>query len=353
MSPDFYRNQIQTAQKAVATLQRDKSRELGRIADFQKRIGSATQAASKATSASTFSSKQREIERLNRDIAAAHKKIAGIEDRISNESTRIARAQQDLAKEESRISDKQAKEADKRYKESARHLAGLTSQVKVHGQEIRRLSEPPAKITILFIAANPLDQTSLRLDEEVREIEALIRSSDYRDSIQLHSHWAARPLDLIQKLNEIKPTVLHISGHGSDQDELVFQDDQGGTKLVSKDAFVQTLAATTGSLQLIFLNSCHSSPQAEAAAQHISAAIGMRDEISDPAATLFASRLYSAIGFGLDLDIAFKQAKAALMLEGIPEQSTPALFTNGDQPPDEIVLVNPNRLSHRTDGTLP
>lgn len=341
MSPDHYRSQIQSAQRTVASLQRDKSRELGRISDFQKRIGSATQAAARATSTSTALSKQREIERLNRDIASAQKKIAGIEDRISRETTKIGKAQQDLAKEESRISQKQAKEAEKRHRESSRRLASLTTQMKIHSQDIQRLSELPAKITILFIAANPLDQSSLRLDEEVHEIDALIRSSDYRDSIELHSHWAARPLDLIQKLNEIKPTILHISGHGSDQDELVFQDDQGGTKLVSKDAFVQTLVATTGSLQLIVLNSCHSSPQAEAAAQHISAAIGMRDEISDPAAKVFASRLYSAIGFGHDLDKAFKQAKAALMLEGIPEENTPELFTREGQLPAEVILVSP------------
>jgi len=169
----------------------------------------------------------------------------------------------------------------------------------------------------------------------------MIRSSDHRESIHFYSHWAARPLDLIQKLNEIKPTILHISGHGSDQDELVFQDDQGTTKLISKDAFTQTLAATTGSLRLIFLNSCHSWPQAEAAAKHISAAIGMRDEISDSAAKVFASRFYSAIGFGLDLAKAFNQAKAALMLEGIPEENIPALSTNEHEQPDEIVLVGP------------
>jgi hypothetical protein len=339
MSPDFYRNQIQTAQRTVASLQRDKSRELGRISDFQKKIGSATHAAAKATSTSTSLSKQREVERLNRDIASAQKQIAGIEDRISRETTKIGKAQQDLAKEESRITLKLAKEADKRHLESTRHVSNLTSQVKLQNQQLQKLLQPPAEIRILFIAANPLDQSPLRLDEEAREIESLIRSSAHRDSIHFHSHWAARPLDLIQKLNEIKPTILHISGHGSDQDELVFQDDQGETKLVSKDAFVQTLAATTGSLQLIVLNNCHSSPQAEAATQHIAAAIGMRDEITDPAARIFASRLYSAIGFGLDLDKAFRQAKAALMLEGIPEENTPVLFTIRNQPPEEIILV--------------
>jgi len=50
---------------------------------------------------------------------------------------------------------------------------------------------------------------------------------------------------------------------------------------------------------------------------------------------------HSAIGFGLDLAKAFNQAKAALMLEGIPEENIPALSTNEHEQPDEIVLVGP------------
>lgn len=341
MSPDYYRSQIQSAQKSIAGYQRDKSRELSRISDSQKRISSALQATSRATSSSTLIFKQREIERLNRDIASSQKTISNIEDKISRETRKIAQAQKDLAKEEERNFQKRTKEEENRHQESSRRLVDLTTQVKFQNQQIQKLSNPPEKIIILFIASNPLDQDSLRLDEEAREIESLIRSSDHRDSIQFHSHWAARPLDLIQKLNEIKPTILHISGHGSDQDELVFQDDQGNTKLVTKDAFIQTLAATTGSLRLIVLNSCHSCAQAEAATKHISAAIGMRDEISDPAAKIFASRFYSAIGFGLDLAKAFNQAKAALMLEGIPEENIPTLFTDDNEQPDEIILVKP------------
>lgn len=347
MSPDYYRNQIQSAQKSIASLQRDKSRELCRISDLQKRIGSATQSASRATSSSTVLSKQREIERLNRDIASAQKNIANIEDKISRETTKVSQAQRDLAKEEDRNFQKRAKEEQKRHQESSRHLVDLTNQLKIQNQQIQKLSKPPEKITILFIASNPLDQNSLRLDEEAREIEKLIRSSDNRDSIYFHSHWAARPLDLIQKLNEIKPTILHISGHGSDQNELVFQDDQGNTKLITKDAFIQTLAATTGSLRLIFLNSCHSCPQAEAVTKHIAAAVGMGDEIGDDAARVFASRFYSAIGFGLDLAKAFNQGKAALMLEGIPEENTPILFTNANEPADQIVLVKPLNFQQR------
>ncbi len=341
MSPDFYRSQILASQKKISSLQKDKAREAGRISDIQRRISSAAQAAARATSQSTRTSKRNEIERLERDVASCHRKIGDLEGKIADEMGRVASAQSNLAKEESRISEKRIKGDQKRVREATSQMSRMSRQLHAHHHAIQDLSRVPEEITILFVAANPLDQPPLRLDEEVREIEELIRKADFRDSIKLRSHWAARPLDLIQKLNEIKPTILHISGHGSDQEELVFQDDNGDTKLVGKDAFIQTIAATIGSLRAIFLNSCHSAAQAEAATQFVSAAVGMRDEIGDDAARVFASRFYSAIGFGLDLDRAFMQGKAALMLEGILEENTPVLFTNPDLSASDIVLVQP------------
>lgn len=55
---------------------------------------------------------------------------------------------------------------------------------------------------------------------------------------------------------------------------------------------------------------------------HIPAAIGMNAAISDNAARVFAAH----IGFGHSITRAFQQARAALMLEGIPEENTPELF---------------------------
>lgn len=353
MSPDFYRSQILASQKKISSLQKDKAREAGRISDLQRRISSAVQAAARTTSQSTLNSKRSEVDRLEREVASTHRKIGDLDGKIADEMGRVASAQSNLAKEESRIAEKRLKEDQKRAREATNQMSRISRQLHAHHNAIQDLSRVPEEISILFVAANPLDQEPIRLDEEVREIEELIRKADFRDSIKLLSTWAARPLDLIQKLNEIKPTILHISGHGSDQDELVFQDDNGETKLVSKDAFIQTIAATIGSLKVIFLNSCHSAPHAEAATQFVSAAVGMRAEIGDEAARVFASRFYAAIGFGMDLERAFLQGKAALMLEGIPEESTPVIFSKPDLPASEIVLVQPSPVrSLRNAGPL-
>lgn len=190
------------------------------------------------------------------------------------------------------------------------------------------------------MASNPTDQTQLRLDEEARAIMENIRKSDYKESIEFKSVWAVRPLDVLQALNEFSPTIVHFSGHGSNQDEIVFQDGEGNTKLVTKEALVQTMTATSDNIRVVFFNTCYSRNQAQEIVSHIEAAIGMNDSIGDNAARIFAAQFYSAIGFGKSIKTAFEQAKAALMLENIPEEQTPELFIQNGVSQEELVLVS-------------
>jgi hypothetical protein len=206
---------------------------------------------------------------------------------------------------------------------------------------IERMSRLPEKITVLFFASNPADQEPLRLDEEARAIREMIRRSDHRDAVKFESHWAVRPLDVLQAINEHTPRIVHFSGHGSDQDEILFQDSAGNTKPVSKEALVQTMLAGSGEIQLVFFNTCFSHRQAEAVVKHVAAAIGMQVEIGDEAARVFAAQFYSAVGFGKSVKHAFEQARAALMLEGIPEEDTPVLHVGAGVDPEDLVLVRP------------
>src|SRR5699024_9092231 len=153
--------------------------------------------------------------------------------------------------------------------------------------------------------------------------------------------WAIRALDVIQAINEGNPTIIHFSGHGSEGDEIVFQDNQGNVKLVSKEAIVQTMMSTSDEIKLAFFNTCFSYGQAQAVVQHVDAAIGMTTTIGDEAARVFAAQFYSAIGFGYSVKKAFEQGKAALMLEGIPEKDTPELYVKDGLNADELIIVKP------------
>jgi hypothetical protein len=184
------------------------------------------------------------------------------------------------------------------------------------------------RIRILFLAANPIDGASqpLRLDEEIREIQSRIRAADFRESFEVCSRWAVRPGDLLQAFNEVRPQIVHFSGHGSEAAELVLEDNDGNPKPVSDGALIQLFRTVKGGIRLVVLNACHSVSQAEAISKEIECTIGMSDAIDDQAAVVFASQFYGALAFGQSVGMAYQQGKTALMLEGILEEKTPVLL---------------------------
>ena len=71
-----------------------------------------------------------------------------------------------------------------------------------------------APVKVLFLAANPAMTTRLALDEERREIEQIVRASDYRDVLVFQPAWAVRPDDLLQLFNQHQPRFCQNSEEG-------------------------------------------------------------------------------------------------------------------------------------------
>ena len=196
------------------------------------------------------------------------------------------------------------------------------------------------KVKILFLSANPRDLERLRLDEEIRAIKEKIRSSANRDRLDIISELAVRPDDLIQALNEHKPNIVHFSGHGSGE-QIFLCNDQGDIKPVTLEALASLFKNLKDNIEIIILNACYSKAQAKAISKYIPCVIGMNKAISDDAAIIFASSFYRAVGFGRSIREAFEQGTTALLLEGIPEESTPELLTQHGIDASGILLVKP------------
>ena len=220
-------------------------------------------------------------------------------------------------------------------------------------KEVDKLKETKEKISILFIASNPdiefidddgntVQQQKLKLEKEAREIHESIQKSLKRDSISFETRWTTRVTDLLQFINEVNPTILHFSGHGTSDGKLVFQDNNDKPKLLSMDALVELINASSDNLRLVVLNNCFSSILSEKIVDNIEASIGMNNTIGDQAAIVFASQLYSSIGFGLSLEKAFQQAIVALKLYEIPEEQTPQLYLSNGIEAKDIYLVTKN-----------
>ncbi|ALJ27414.1 CHAT domain-containing protein [Stenotrophomonas acidaminiphila] len=351
MSVDQYRRDVARHRQEIARLQTEKAREVAKVASERKRANDAAMAASRLKHASSVQSKLREAERYENSAVACQRKVADIETKIAREQARLndaSRRLEDAERQAARQAERrQAQEQQRRIQADNQRMSQIHGRLSHHDQlhhlafsTLQKLQTPPSKIAVLFLAANPLDQQQLRLDEEARLIAEMIRKSEHRDAVRLESRWAVRPLDVLQAINECNPSIIHFSGHGSSEDEIVFQDASGNTKLVSKEAIVQTMVAGSDKIQLVFFNTCYSRNQAEAVVAHVPAAIGMNTSIGDDAARVFAAQFYSAIGFGHSVGRAFAQARAALMLEGIREEDTPELFVADGLDAEEMVLVN-------------
>ncbi|NMG18924.1 CHAT domain-containing protein [Brasilonema bromeliae] len=191
---------------------------------------------------------------------------------------------------------------------------------------------------ILILAANPKSTTPLRLNEEVREIDAGLQRAKHRDQFVLEQKWAVRPRDIQRAMLDINPSIVHFSGHGTGDEGLVFEDETGLAKLVDGEALAGLFDLFADQVECVVLNGCYSQVQADAISQHINYVIGMSKAIGDRAAIEFAVGFYDALGAGKPVEFAYKFGCAAIRLAGIPEQLTPTLKKkplNGskDQPP--------------------
>lgn len=345
---DTYRNNILKKKSELAKLQRERANETQKIPNYTRKILLTKQAISRTKSLSSMQSRYREIEHAEKALATINKRVADIDSKIAKKDKEISDEERKFRQEEERERKRSEQLERKRLQEAERQMEDINITLNQHSrlhyqtqQTLVDLQSVPEKITVLFMASNPIDQPALRLDEEAREINEMIRKSEHRNSVTFVTRWAVRPLDVLQAINETNPSIIHFSGHGSDSDEIVFQNQNGKAKLVSKEAIVQTIMTSSDNIRLVFFNTCFSFGQAHAVVKHVDAAIGMKTSVRDDAARVFAAQFYSSIGFGLSVKKAFNQAKAALMLEGIPEENTPELYVRDGLDANEIIIVRP------------
>lgn len=346
---DIYMGNIQRKKNEISSLKKDRLRYVNEVSNQSNKIVSAKRNLTSTKSQSTINSKLREIEKAEKNKSDAEKKIAEYDKKISQKET-------ELFREEKKYDTEKVKELKRKLLEERKREVEVNSMLAQHAntqrdllKEINILKESKEKINILFLASNPnikyisedkiLEQQKLDLDKEAREIEESIKKSLNRDSINFQTKWAIRTTDIFQYINEVNPTIIHFSGHGTENGELVFQDNMDNPKIVSNEAISEMISATSDEVRLIVFNNCFSSIQANLIVNSVEATIGMNKAIGDNAAITFASQLYSSIGFGLSIDVAFKQAKAQLILEGINEQDTPELYVKEGISSKDIILV--------------
>jgi hypothetical protein len=235
------------------------------------------------------------------------------------------------------------------------------------------------RIKVLIFAASPPGTDSLDLDREFREIEEEVRRATFREAVELILVPGARPVDLLRKLNESQPQVVHFSSHGtpaelmleSGEDPGDFEealavirrsgvardmvhatpgtttdaagqpgDPESRIRCVGKTALAYVLrACDQGNLRLIVLNACRSRIDAEQLSHVVDCVVTMSREISDRAAAKFAASFYGALAYGRSVQKAFDQGVARLTVECIAEADTPELVVRAGVDASRLILI--------------
>ena len=181
---------------------------------------------------------------------------------------------------------------------------------------------------ILFLSANPINTLQLRLGEEIREIENELKKTKFRDNFRLFSKHALRPKDLIESLIDIKPNIVHFSGHGAAEDGIILENDYGKPHLLSSDTLEDLLEIFKDNIEIVILNACFSEIQAKAISKYISYVIGIKNAVKDKAAIKFSCIFYYSLGTGEGVEKAFQIASSAVKAFNIPGNHMPVLIKN-------------------------
>lgn len=217
----------------------------------------------------------------------------------------------------------------------------VTDSDSTSSTSLQKIHMESKKIKILFLAAAPVNEVRLRLDQEVREIDTKLQQSEFREWFVLEQQWAVRVTDLQGHLMRYQPDIIHFSGHGSSASEIILEDNNGNSQAVPARALSGLFSTLKDNIRCVVLNACFSKAQAEAIAQHIDCVVGMSKAIKDPSAISFAASFYQALAYGRSVQDAYDLGCNQIYMENLRQEDVPQLLSpNAD--PRSVIFINRN-----------
>jgi hypothetical protein len=166
------------------------------------------------------------------------------------------------------------------------------------------------------------------LDAEENAIREVLGGSDDKKSFDFESRGAVTKDLLIDHLLKIKPNILHISGHGNTDEQLLLEDMEGYKEEVSIQKISNVLSGFSDHIQCVFLNTCHSLAGIDDFNKNIAYVIGMDNEIPDDVAISFSRNFYNALFNDRSIKDSFKIALSRIALTDQGDEHIPKLIVN-------------------------
>lgn len=339
MSLEQEQRNLDRKQREMTDLQKKLAAQQSKLTAAEGKANASQAAAAKARSGSVRNSKLRSYQSALQDQERAQKEISSLHGKIAAKQKEVNGLASKIERERQRLEKVTAKKREQDTIKLNRAIGSMSLSIEDHTARLETLENVPEKASVLYLATSPKNEERLRVDEEAREIREAIRKSDNPQRVEFSDRWAVRQTDLLQALNETNPDIVHFGGHGASDGSIVLEDQFGNAALLDKERLSVVVGAAAKHVRLIVFNVCYSDEEAEKVLRHVDATIGMTDSISDVAAKTFAAQLYSSIGFGLDLQTAFNQARAAIVLVSPEEDETPKLRVRKGTDAEKLVFV--------------
>lgn len=285
----------------------------------------------------TFSKKRSDLAKqeagLTKELQAAMKRDAVTAARTVDRERQHREAQ--------RREDERRRQQDLLRQERA-HVSVVT-RIESTEESVRRaissIREPVAEpLRILYGTATP--HGDLRVSQEIRRVKGAVKTSVHRDRVNIEHAADITGADLLDALTSFRPHVIHFSGH-ADADNLIFDDGsiEGGERVVPIELFMRAVSSTDDKPMLVVLNACESSVNLAPLLAAVPVAIGMRAEVGDVDAVVFATRFYKAVADGQSIEGALAIARADLQWNGSEDHDLPTLVCAEGVDPALLRLV--------------
>ncbi|MEH3102627.1 MAG: CHAT domain-containing protein [Sphingomonas phyllosphaerae] len=348
MGSERYRRELATLTKNIGKLRSEIAKHEEKVLAARSRVARLRASEQRTSSKATKDSYRRQADTDDKKAAAVERVIGTLTANLAELLTKQGQKEESLRiaeRTEQKIRDRDADALARKEKaaEMARERAEKTRQANEkalqrrqdrenlrrrrtdleHAREIGRLSSKtvrhilvrppePDLLRILYLTASPVTHglEHLRVDVEVNHVLKALRSAKHARLIDFQHRPAATVQDLTDGLNDVRPHVVHFSGHAGDG--LLFDraDCQGAAdQLLRYEAVANLLEATDQRPKLVVLNACDTVRGVERLLEVAPVVIATSDAIGDAASTIFAVNFYAAIAAAQSIGHAADQAR--------------------------------------------
>jgi tetratricopeptide (TPR) repeat protein len=190
-------------------------------------------------------------------------------------------------------------------------------------------ASPPAAIQapvikLLFLSAEPFGRGHINIKGEIQAVRKKIAASRQGERFEFIEEADVQLDALPGLLTQHQPHIVHFTGHGTEEGNLLLLGDDGEEVEASPElltAYLRNLRLD-GRLCVALFNCCHSDRVARAAVRTLDCAIGMTEEIPDQAAPAFAGDFYLMLASGTSVKDAYETARLRMSAEPMMKRFT-------------------------------